>query len=232
MKARNKIACIVPALVSLLFSGSALSASEHNTTALSAFIESLLVDEDETATSFDWSWGSEAGDPVRWRTPGIEAAPKRALTKYGPYERLGDVVLSGGGDGLPELKQNEIPDGWFLALRGPQAGFTSVTLENSGDSQALCLLTEYYLASLAKDLPIEPYRCKNEPASAGVPVYTVVKKGKKKAWLINEYGGGTAGCSLTLELIFDQARADQVMCLEDVDSPKSDWNKLLEESNE
>ena len=221
MRGAGKVIWISLAIALVFLGGSALSEPSQKTSGLGAFIESFLIDEDETAILIDWSWGSAAGNPVNWRTTDIQAAPKWAQKRYGPYERGGEAVLTVDGKDHPELKKSEIPDNWVVTLRGSRAGFSSVTLENMGNSQDLCPLISYYLESLAEELSIEPYRCTTEPASTGVPVYTVGKKGKKKAWLINEYSGGSGGCLLTLELMFDQARADQVECFGDP-TPKTD----------
>ena len=56
------------------------------------------------------------------------------------------------------------------------------------------------------------YVAKNELATAGPRVYSVTKSGKQPAWLRDEFSGGRAGCSRSLQLIFDQTAADLVEC--------------------
>jgi len=220
MSFRNTTAWILSLALLLGLQGSAASSDSPKSIELSALIESFLVDEGETATSFDWATEIAAGDAVHWRTKDVEEV-------RGVFQRWGEVVATVDRD---EKAPKEIPDSWNLTLLGSKAGFDRVKLENMGDNYALAELTHYYVEALARKLSVEPYRCKNEPASFGTAIYSVEKQGKKTAWLVNEHSCGSAGCMLSLDLVFDRAGADEIQCVVDDMPPKADWKKWMKEN--
>lgn len=176
---------------------------------LAALIDSLLADETVSGEPggllFDWMWGSEADDPIDWDTVGIKPAPEGAREKYGPFERRGSIVLTIDGEVTHHvLAQKKVPGHWNVVLRGPKVGYTDVFIESQVVAPGVC---DVAVESLSGGLSVEPYRCKKK-----FPIYSVTKSGKQPAWLRDEYSGGSAGCSRSLQLIFDQTAADLVEC--------------------
>ncbi len=209
---KNRQRLLGSALFVLLLvpTGPALSEPLQDSIELAAVLGSLLSDEGEIATAFSWAWGSAPNDPIEWQHNGIKEAPKADQQQHGFYQRRGNVVVTIDGKPTHEVLAEKVHPGRFsVTLRGPRAGWTSVVIESDVTAPELCSVR---LESLGDGLSFEKTRCKNEPASAGTPVYAVRKAGKKPAWIRNEYSAGSAGCSQTYEIIFVQDKADAVQC--------------------
>jgi hypothetical protein len=73
-------------------------------------------------------------------------------------------------------------------------------------------LSHQRLEGLKDKLPLKLYRCKTPDISSGNKVYQVQGTGKKPFWINEEWSCGSAGCSLSLDIVFAKKEADGFQC--------------------
>jgi hypothetical protein len=182
--------------------------TEHASMELVSLIELFSESRGEPASSGDWTAGARPGSAIRWRTSGIQSAPESLRSAGYPYLREGEVVLTIGGAPTHEvLERTVVPGKWDIRLSGPRAGFTRVTVwsQSTGELKAV-------LEGLAKQLGARHYRCEPRFASSGNRVHSVDAPGRKPLWINEEWSCGSAGCSLSLDMVFTKNEADGFQC--------------------
>jgi hypothetical protein len=183
--------------------------AESDSIDLIEFIKQFTTAKGDPVNMGDWKFGARKGSPIRWSTNGIEAAPE-AMQKAGYYyQRVGEVVLTLDGKPTHELLEaTVVPGKWTIILSGPRAGFTRVALSSGSPGE----FGGGKLEGLNKQLPSRHYRCKPQSASSGNNVYQVQVPGKKPIWINDEWSCGSAGCFLTLDIVFTKKEADKFQC--------------------
>jgi len=157
----------------------------------------------------DWTLGAQPGSPISWQTAGIQetSAEERKAGYY--FYRRGEAVLT--IDGKPThqvLEKSLVPGRWTISLLGPRGGFTKANIFTSNSQD----LGASILENLTGKLPLKPYRCKTPSVSSGNKVYQVQGTGKKPFWINEEWSCGSAGCSLSLDIVFTKKEADKLEC--------------------
>jgi len=157
----------------------------------------------------DWTFGAKPGSPIDWQTSGIqETAAEEQKAGY-HYHRVGEVVLT--IDGKPThqvLEKNVVPGTWTISLLGAHGGFTRATISAPNSQE----LGTSILEGLKGKLPLRLYRCKTLSISSGNKVYQVQGAGKKPLWINEEWSCGSAGCGVSLDIVFTKKEAGKFEC--------------------
>ncbi len=189
--------------------GTASASAESTSIEMVDLIKMFMQPKGGPTILGDWTFGAQQRSPISWETTGIKETSLEEQKAGYPYYRVGEAVLTVEGKPTHQvLERSVVPDKWMIKLSGPRAGFTRVTLGagNSGE------LGAGILESLKKQLPLRLYRCKTPSVSSGNKVYQVQGTGKKPIWINEEWSCGSAGCGLTLDIVFTKKEADKFQC--------------------
>ena len=172
-------------------------------------IKMFMTPQQDPDALGDWAFGAQSGSPIRWETTGIkETSPEEQKAGY-PYFRAGKVILTVDGKLTHQVLEKSIrPGKWAITLSGPRGGFTRATISAPNSQE----LGASILDVVKGELPLRHYRCKTPSVSSGNKVYQVQGAGKKPFWINEEWSCGSAGCGLTLELVFTKKEADRFEC--------------------
>jgi len=176
---------------------------------LADFIKMFMQPKGGPATLGDWTIGARQGSPINWKTPGIRETSSEVQAAGYPYQRIGEVIFTVDGKPTHQVLEKKVAPGtWTITLLGPRGGFTKANIytPNSQD------LGSTILEGLKGKLPLQLYRCKTPSISSGNKVYQVQGAGKKAFWINEEWSCGSAGCSLSLDLVFTKKEADRFEC--------------------
>jgi hypothetical protein len=156
----------------------------------------------------DWTIGAQPGTPIKWQTSGMQETSREEQKAGYPYRRTGKAVLTIDGKPTHQTLENTVvPGTWKITLLGPRGGFTRVNIA-AGNGE----LSPQLLEGLKDKLPLKLYRCKTPDISSGNKVYQVQGAGKKPFWINEEWSCGSAGCSLSLDMVFTKKEADGFEC--------------------
>lgn len=169
----------------------------------------FMQPKDGPAALDGWTFGAQPGSPIDWLTSGIQESTAAERKAGYPYRRTGEAVLT--IDGKPTHKvlgKNLAPGRWTITLSGPRGGFTRATISAPNSQE----LGPSVLEGLKGKLPLRPYRCTTPSISSGNKVYQVEGKGKKPFWINEEWSCGSAGCGISLDIVFTKKVADKFEC--------------------
>lgn len=194
---------------SLPVKAKAVKSAKNDTLELADFIKMFMEPKGTPATLGDWTFGARQGSPINWKTSGIRETSSAVQAAGYYYQRVGEVVFT--IDGKPThqvLERKVVPGRWTITLLGPRGGFTKVNISTPNSQE----LGSTILEGLKGKLPLQLYRCKTPSISSGNKVYQVQGTGKKPFWINEEWSCGSAGCSLSLDLVFTKNEADRFEC--------------------
>lgn len=179
------------------------AAIENGSSEFAELIRLFMLPEKGENEEQDWTTGARGEVPIDWETSGVEMVFNEEDPKASHKERKGTVVVNLNGKAAFEtLQKNLSPLSWDVVLTGDAlklSGVKRVVIEETSLVSDLPIKLSEYLSQ--NKINIKSANCyRYDLSSCGYSVYNIFISGKKPAWLVYEFCGGSGGFTHSFSL--------------------------------
>lgn len=192
----------------------AIPNAAQQTMELSALLDLFLVPEGQIVIAWE-----AAPSAIYWLSNHFVPTEGEYEQEMGAFKREGEVVLTVAGAATHKiLGQDNEAGKWLIKMYGSETGAEMITIDIDNPTSEFDHAVALQNAIKGTSLVLVPIKCTKatELMTSGNILYKISDAENRQGFLNEEWSCGSAGCSLSADIMLTQPNLDQFRCYSEI----------------